>query len=104
VAALDRALAVLETPLMAARRVTIPLISADQFDRRWFLASALCTPPAVAAYFGAPLPAVLLAGVVGAGAAAIAAGATTDDPGAYLLTTERVSSLRHCGRALWQLL
>ena len=84
-AALDRALAVLEAPLMAARRVTIPLISADQFDRRWFLASALCTPPAIAAYFGAPLPAVLLTGVIGAGAAAVAAGATAEDPGALLL-------------------
>ena len=34
-AAVDRALAVLEAPLMAARRATIPLVSREQVRRAW---------------------------------------------------------------------
>ena len=46
------------------------------------MTSALCTPPAVAAYFDAPLPVVLLAAVIGGGAATLAAGVTSNEPGA----------------------
>ena len=46
------------------------------------MTSALCTPPALAAYFDAPLPVVLLAAVIGAGAATLVAGVTSNEPGA----------------------
>jgi hypothetical protein len=41
---------VLEFPLVVLRRVTIPLVEAEGYSWRWFLASLVGAPPAVALY------------------------------------------------------
>ena len=74
--ALSRAgevLGVAETPVLLLRRATVPLIDAENFDRRWLLLALFCAPCAALLYLRSPLlPWGLLVGAAAAGAAAAA--------------------------------
>ena len=65
---------------MYLRRATIPLISGERYDRRWFLVSLAAAPPAVALFLGSPPPVAALMGLMGSGAAMIAGAATRGNP------------------------
>ena len=55
------------------RRATVPLIDAENFDKRWLLVSALCAPCAALLYLQSPLlPWGLLVGAAAAGACSYA--------------------------------
>lgn len=79
-AAVETVMHALEWPFICARRATIPLLSVDRFERRWFLLSLAAAPPALVLYAGLPLPVAALTAFMSTGLGLIAAAATENTP------------------------